>query len=119
MNWQLDKKRPICPQLCEQICVMIARGDVNPDERIPSVRDIAVSAGVNPNTVQKAFDTLEKDNILYSVRGAGWYVGNETEKAKNMLLEIRRVQTKEYFEIMSQLGLTKEETIEYIKGWTE
>ena len=84
MNWLLDKKRPICPQICEQICVMIARGDYKPNERIPSVRDIAVEAGVNPNTVQKALDSLENDAVLHSVRGAGWYVGDNTQKAKKI-----------------------------------
>ncbi len=119
MNWTLDKKRPICPQICEQICVMIAREEYKTGERIPSVRDIAVEVGVNPNTVQKALDELEKEAVLYSVRGAGWYIGEETEKAKQMLLEIRRTKTKEFFDTMAHLGLSEEQTIEYVKEWNK
>ncbi len=115
MTWLLDKKRPICPQICEQICVRISSGEYKPNERIPSVRDIAVEAGVNPNTVQKALDELEKDNMLYSVRGAGWYVGEDLEKAKKRLEEIKMAKTREYFDSMRQLGLTNDQTIDYIK----
>ena len=51
--WELDKSRPICPQLCEQICVKIANGEYKADERIPSVREIAVEAGVIPIRCKK------------------------------------------------------------------
>ena len=70
----LDKKRPLCPQLCEQICVGIACGKYIEGERLPSVREMAIEAGVNPNTVQRAYETLETKGVLYSVRGSGWYI---------------------------------------------
>ena len=54
MNWSLDKKQPICPQICEKLCVMIASGELSPGDRLMSVRDVALSAGVTPNTVQKS-----------------------------------------------------------------
>ena len=57
MKNTLDKKRPICPQLCEQICVNIACGRYKEGERMPSVREMALEAGVNPNTVQHALWT--------------------------------------------------------------
>ena len=74
MGWNLDKKRPLCPQICEQICVLISKGELKPGERLMSVREVAVSASVNPNTVQKSFEQLEQRGVIYSKRGSGWYV---------------------------------------------
>ena len=49
MTWTLDKNRPLCPQICEQVCVRIATGEFLPNSRILSVREMAIAAGVNPN----------------------------------------------------------------------
>ena len=65
MIWSLDKNRPLCPQICEQICVSIANGTFLPGSRLMSVREMAISAGVNPNTVQRAND-CRKNVKLFS-----------------------------------------------------
>ena len=77
MEWIIDKGRPICPQICEQLCLRIANGMFAPHEKILSVREIAVAAGVNPNTVQRSLEELERRGILYSVRGSGWFVADD------------------------------------------
>ena len=82
MDWGLDKDRPICPQLCEIICVKIASGEVKAGDRLRSVRELAVEAGINPNTVQKTYEELERMGLIYSARGSGWYVGDDTSAAK-------------------------------------
>ena len=94
--WELDKTRPICPQICEQLSVMIAAEEFKPDEKLLSVREVAVKAGVNPNTVQKAFEQLEGQGLIYSVRGSGWFVGADTESAKNTVEELKYSKTKDY-----------------------
>ena len=81
MGWNLDKKRPLCPQICEQICILIAKGELKPGDRLQSVRDIAVSASVNPNTVQKSLEQLEQRGVIYSKRGSGWYVSETDESS--------------------------------------
>ncbi len=116
MGWHLDKNRPICPQICEQISVEIANGKLLPNEKLLSVREVAVSAGVNPNTVQKAFEELERMGLIYSVRSSGWYVGNATEVAKATVEEMKAAKAKTFIEAMQSLGLTTEQAIEYIKG---
>ena len=65
MSWQLDKNRAICPQICERLCVEIANGTLKPNDKLASVRELAIRAGVNPNTVQKAFEQLEQDELIY------------------------------------------------------
>ena len=117
MEWTLDKKRPICPQICEQICVRIARGSFAPGEKLLSVREVAVEAGVNPNTVQHSFEQLEQQGILYSVRGSGWYVGEDISSAKETLQRLIRDKTQDYFTAMETLGMDGSQTKNYVKEW--
>ena len=117
MEWNLDKKRSLSTQIYEHICLGIAKGVFKPGERLLSVRDIAVVAGVNPNTVQSSFNTLEADGILYSVRGSGWYVAEDVSKAKQNLKSLQKEKTAAFFADMEKLGMTAEETKNYIKEW--
>ncbi len=115
MKWQLDKQRPICPQICEQLCVGIASGEFAPNERLLSVREVAVAAGVNPNTVQKSFEQLEGQGLIYSVRGSGWFVGDDISLAKTQVDELRRLKAESYLAEMAQLGLEPELAAQYVK----
>ena len=116
MDWIMDKKRPICPQLVERLCIMIASGEVKAGERLLSVRDVALRAGVTPNTVQKSFEQLEQKGIIYSKRGSGWYVCEDTSIAMEALNELVHEKTALYLSDMRQLGLNDEQIIEAIKG---
>ncbi len=117
MRWKLDKNRPICPQIVEQICVKIACGDLQAEEKLLSVREVALEAGVNPNTVQKSFEQLEQEGLIYSVRGSGWFVSKGTERAQTIAKEMVRKKTEAYFSDMESLGFSAEETIRYVKEW--
>ena len=117
--WNLDKSRPICPQICEQISVLIASGEIAPSQKLMSVREVALTAGVNPNTVQKAFEQLERQGLIYSVRGSGWFVGADTESAKNTVEELKYSKTKDYINEMKKLGFSAGQVKEYIKEWSE
>ena len=114
MQWKPDKVRPIKPQICEQICLNIVSGEFKPNEKIPSVRDMAIMFGVNPNTVQGSLDMLEGKGILYSVRGSGWFVSENTCLAENTLKKMLKEKTDAYFNEMTELGLTREQIGEYI-----
>ncbi len=113
----LDKNKPLCPQICEHICLDVALGALKPNERIKSVREAAVAVGVNPNTMQRSYETLEQEGILYSVRGSGWFVSESTEKAKLTLDKLRHEKTEIYFNEMKNLGMSAEELKHYIKEW--
>ena len=114
MNWTLDKSRPICPQICELICASVANGEFAAGEKLLSVRDIALLAGVNPNTVQKSFEELERLGVIHSVRCSGWYVNENTDAAKRELEFLRARKTEEYLTAMSQLGCTPDEIVNLI-----
>ncbi len=114
MNWTLDKSRPICPQICELICVAVANGDFSAGEKLLSVREIALLAGVNPNTVQKSFEELERRGVIHSVRCSGWYVNENTAVAAEELKSLRIKKTEEYLAEMAQLGCAADDVIKYI-----
>ncbi len=114
---QLDKSRPICPQICERICVSIANGELKPGERLLSVREVASDSGVNPNTVQKAFQILSGEGLLYSEPGSGWFVGMDTSIAVRRTEEIYREKVKTFFEEMGSIGMPPDKLKEYIGGW--
>ncbi len=115
MEWSLDKERPICPQLCEKICAAIATGGFEPHDRLMSVRDVAVQAGVNPNTVQKAFEMLEQESLIYSIRGSGWYVSNASDLAKEKLKTVVEEKVAGLVRDLAALGYPKDAVAEMVK----
>lgn len=115
MDWRLDKKRPICPQICEKLCVLIASGELSAGDKLMSVRDVALHAGVTPNTVQKSFEQLEQQGVIFSKRGSGWYVSDRLDIAKEILDRLIHSKTVDYLNDMQNLGLDKKEIISIIK----
>lgn len=115
MNWTLDKSRPICPQICEQICISIASGEFSVGQKLLSVREIALAAGVNPNTVQKSFEELERRGVIHSVHCSGWYVDANMEAAAREVKSLRIKKTEEYLAAMTRLGCDSEEILKYLK----
>ncbi len=117
MEWKLDRTKPVVPQICEQIYVGITSGELSPGERLMSVREVALAAGVNPNTVQKAFEELERGGAVYSVRGSGWYVAEDTAAAKGKIDGIISSKVAEFFEDMRRLGISAERVKEFVEGY--
>ena len=114
MQWQFSNDAPIYTQLIQQVKVGIVTGAFPPGERLPSVRDMATEAGVNPNTMQRALAELERDGLVYSLRTAGRFVTEDNtmiNQAKRSLAE-RHVKT--FLEAMLRLGFQKDEIIDLI-----
>jgi len=88
---------------------LIIRGVLEPDEKIPSVREMAQNLAINPNTIQKAYRDLEVQGFVYQVPGKGTFVesrtpGQNREKIEQLMMEIKdRIQELVY------LGVSKEE----------
>ena len=74
MEWKLDGDAPIWAQIVENVRLGIASGQFSPGERLPTVREMALEAGVNPNTVQRALSELERQGLVYSQRTSGRFV---------------------------------------------
>ena len=118
MKWQFSNAAPIYAQLIEQIKVGIVSGAFPPGERLPSVRDLATEAGVNPNTMQRALAELERDGLVYSQRTTGRFVTEDKtmiETAKRSLAE-RHVKT--FLAAMLRLGFQREEIMTLLRQET-
>ena len=68
MAWKFNNESPIYLQIVDAIKMQIAQGILKPGDQVPAVRELAVTAGVNPNTMQKALSELEREGVLYSQR---------------------------------------------------
>ena len=115
MKWQFSNDAPIYSQLIAQIKVGIVTGAFPPGERLPSVRDLATEAGVNPNTMQRALAELERDGLVYSQRTAGRFVTEDhtmIASAKRSLAE-RHIQA--FLEAMTHLGYDREEILALLR----
>lgn len=83
------KQKPIYMQIADTLCERILADEWSAEERIPSVRDIAATLGVNPNTAMRAFDYLQNAEIIYPRRGEGYYLAGQ---AKAQILKMHRRQ---------------------------
>ena len=104
MNYTFDNERPIYIQLVEKLRIEIVSGKLKPGERIASVRELAFTTKVNPNTMQKALVELEGEGLIYTERTNGKFITtdqNLIEKAKTVSIEsvfILTTQTADWFE---------------------
>ena len=115
MQWNFTNDAPIYTQLVEQVKAGIVIGQFPPGERLPSVRDMATEAGVNPNTMQRAMAELEREGLVCSQRTAGRIVTEDEEmiaKAKRDLAE-RHVQA--FLTAMAGLGFRSEEIVSLLE----
>lgn len=115
MAWNLNSDRPIYAQILEVIQIRIISGQYKPGEKIPSVRELAAEAGVNPNTMQKALAELERSGLVMAQRTSGRIVTEDMEmisKTRNMLAQ---EQVREFIGKMKELGFNKEEIMRLLK----
>ena len=114
MPWNLDNSKPIYLQLMDRIQLDIISGVYQPGERLPSVRDLALKASVNPNTMQKALSELERSGILYSQRTSGRFITEDTALLKTMKDSLALEHVHSFLNKMEQLGFTKEDISELL-----
>ena len=74
------KQKPIYLQIADHLSEQVLQGQLPADDRMPSVRDVAASMGVNPNTVVRTFDYLQQEEIIYQRRGVGYFVSADARE---------------------------------------
>lgn len=115
MAWNLDSDRPIYTQILEEIQLRVVTGQYKPGAKIPSVRELAAQAGVNPNTMQKALAELEREGLVMAQRTSGRVVTEDMEMIKETRNKIAREQINDFIHKMLKLGFQKEEIITLIR----
>ena len=111
----LQSRVPIYEQLKEQIVKLSMLGILLPDEKLPSVRILARDIGVNPNTVQKAYQDLERDGIIYTVSGKGSFVA-ASEGTKAQIRAKAMAEIKQTVQKARLSGCTPEEILTTVQA---
>ena len=114
MPWDLENDRPIYLQLMERIQQDIIKGVYQPGGKIPSVRELALEAAVNPNTMQKALSELERSGLVYSQRTSGRFITEDKKLLSHMKSELAKTHLHDFFTSMRQLGFCDEEILELV-----
>lgn len=118
MAWTLDSGRPIYLQIVERIELDIISGKYLPGDRLSSVRELAVEAGVNPNTMQKALAELERSGLVHSERTSGRFITEDIGMIKTIRENLAKQQVEEFIERMKKMGFDGEEMLELLwKTW--
>lgn len=86
---EFNSNKSIYLQICDAICDRILSGDLQGDERIPSVREYGAEIGVNPNTVMRSYEKLTAEGIIYNRRGIGYFTSSD---ARARVLEAQKEQ---------------------------
>ncbi len=112
---QLDLKSgvPICDQIVNGFIRLRALGALGADEQMPSVRSLASSLSVNPNTIQKAYGLLEAKGIIYSVKGRGSFISGDNA-AENAVRKAAELQLSEAIKGALELGLCRRDIEEIV-----
>ena len=116
---EFEANTPIYLQLIDMIKLQIVSGRLKSGDKLPSVRDLAVEYGVNPNTRQKALSQLEWEKLVYTVRTTGRYVTEDTELIGKLRKELADMRISELFEKLQQLGYGKREIKELLDSYFE
>lgn len=107
MPWQFRDDAPIYTQLIVQIEELLVSGTLSPGQRLPSVRDLAAEAGVNPNTMQRALTELERRGLLYSQRTTGRFVTEDGDMIKSLQERLALTEIRAFLERMEKLGFDR------------
>lgn len=121
MAWKLDSDRPIYTQILEVITIRIITGQYGSGDKLPSVRELAAEAGVNPNTMQKAMAELEKSGLVTTQRTSGRTVTEDRELVQQMQKDMAMKQVSEFVYKMEKLGFDKKGVEELLSklDWTQ
>lgn len=115
MAWNLDADKPIYAQLMEIIQMQIISGKYQAGGRLPSVRELAAEASVNPNTMQKALAELERNGLINTQRTSGRTVTEDHEKIRLTRAALADEYIRNFFRMMKELGYSEEEIVTLVE----
>lgn len=116
MAWQMNSERPVYSQLYDKILVRIVCGIYKAGNRLPSVRELAAEASVNPNTMQRAFAELEHSGLIVTQRNSGRVVTEDMTKIETARHQLALTQVNTFIANVRELGYSDQEIMELIKS---
>jgi len=116
MEFHFTNDRPIYVQLVEQLELYIIAGQFSPGERLPSVRDLASSVKVNPNTMQRALNELEDKRLIITERTNGKFVTDDRKFLQKKQRAYAQQKIHKFLSEMQELGFSRATLIKYLKN---
>jgi len=111
MEKEFSASKPIYRQIAEQLFKKMIRGEIKPGEKLPSVRELAVQTQVNPNTIQRTYNEMERMGVVETRRGQGTFVVEHTEVIDDLKQEMRSEVIGQFVQSMEELGLSKQDML--------
>ena len=115
MPWSLDSERTVYLQLMDYIKQRILSGEYKPGDKMPSVRELAMEAEVNPNTMQRALSELERLGFLYTQRTNGRFVTEDAGLIASARKELADAETEKFLSMLASYGIDQTEIIPLIQ----
>lgn len=119
MSRQFEASKPIYMQIAEHVFQDIVRGDVAPGDKLPSVREMAVETGVNPNTIQRSYSEMERLGVVETRRGQGTFVIEDKEIVSQLKERLQHDIMNNFVKSLMELGYNKEDMITGLKHFLE
>ncbi|GMB07392.1 GntR family transcriptional regulator [Thermolongibacillus altinsuensis] len=117
MTEEFDTTKPIYIQIIEKINKKIVRNEWKAGDKLPSVREMAVQTGVNPNTIQRTYSELERMGIVETRRGQGTFVTENMEVIEQLREQLKRDIVADFVRNMTELGFTLDDMIVSLKNY--
>jgi GntR family transcriptional regulator len=115
---EFDTTKPIYIQIMEKINKKIVRNEWKAGDKLPSVREMAVQTGVNPNTIQRTYSELERMGIVETRRGQGTFVTENVEVIERLREQLKRDIVADFIRNMTELGFTMNDIIASLKDFS-
>ncbi len=115
MAWKFTSDKPVYLQIADRLTKSVLSGEFKPGEQIPSVRQLALEAAVNPNTIQHAFTELENNGLIISKNTVGRFVTDDKSIIEECRNELAKNIVKDFIKNMTQLSITPDQAIKIIE----
>lgn len=112
--WNLTSERPVFIQIMEKLKSDIVTGVYGPGDKLPSVRDLANEASVNPNTMQRAFSELERSGLVFTQRTNGRFITEDQNMIDQLKERMAADAITNFLNNMALLGFSREETVKLL-----
>lgn len=119
MAWKFDDNRPVYVQIIDEVKQRVLTSYYEPGDKLPSVRELALEASVNPNTMQRALSELEKEKIIYAERTSGRYVTDDLALINTLKSDFAGEITRDFITKLKNLGFIGDEILAIVKLYTK
>ncbi|CNC23641.1 GntR family transcriptional regulator [Streptococcus agalactiae] len=109
MAWEFNEKSPIYSQIAEHIKMQIVSQEIKSGDQLPTVRELAQEAGVNPNTMQRAFTELEREGMVFSQRTSGRFVTEDNLLIGKIRQQVVKAELATFVNNMKKIGYKLDE----------